>query len=156
MWLTWRQFRAQAIAAAAVLAALAILLAVTGPYMAHLYDISGIATCTGTSCGPLTNSFSGKLPWFDTILYLLGLGVMFGAPAIIGVFWGAPLITREIEARTLPLTWNQSVTRTRWLAVKLSFVGLGAMATAGLRSPAVVEPQVRDMPLYPGLPMRNY
>jgi len=134
MWLTWRQFRAQAIAAAAVLAALAILLAVTGPYMAHLYDISGIATCTGTSCGPLTNSFSGKLPWFDTILYLLGLGVMFGAPAIIGVFWGAPLITREIEARTLPLTWNQSVTRTRWLAVKLSFVGLGAMATAGLFS----------------------
>src|ERR1039457_7609061 len=25
----------------------------------------------------------------------------------------------------------------------------------GLRSPAVGEPQVRDMPLYPGLPMRN-
>ena len=26
----------------------------------------------------------------------------------------------------------------------------------GPRSPAVGKPQVRDMPLYPGLPMRNY
>ena len=28
--------------------------------------------------------------------------------------------------------------------------------STGLRSPAVVEPQVRDMPLYPRLPVRNY
>jgi hypothetical protein len=134
IWLTWRQFRAQAIAAAALLAVLAILLAVTGPYMAHLYDSSGIATCTGVSCGPVTNTFGNKLPWFDTVLYLLGLGIMFLAPAIVGVFWGAPLIAHEIEARTLPLTWNQSVTKTRWLAVKLSLVGLASVATAGLLS----------------------
>jgi len=51
-----------------------------------------------------------------------------------GVFWGAPLVTREIEARTLPLTWNQSVTKIRWLAVKLGLVGLASMATAGLLS----------------------
>ncbi|HLK74826.1 MAG TPA: ABC transporter permease [Streptosporangiaceae bacterium] len=134
IWLTWRQFRAQAIAAAAVLAMLAIALAVTGPYMAHLYDGSGIATCTGSSCGPLTNAFSNKLPGFDTVIYLLGLGIMFLTPAVIGVFWGAPLITREIEARTLPLTFNQSVTKTRWLAVKLGLTGLASMATAGLLS----------------------
>ena len=133
-WLTWRQFRAQAIAAAAVLAALAVLLALTGPYMAHLYDSSGITACTGLSCGPLTNTFSNKLPWFDTVLYLVGLGIMFLAPAIVGVFWGAPLITNEIQAGTLPLTLNQSVTRTRWLAVKLGLVGLAGVATAGLLS----------------------
>ena len=84
-WLTWRQFRAQAIAAAAVLAALAVLLARTGPHMARLYDSSGITACTGLSCGPLTNTFSNELPWFDTVLYLLGLGIMFLAPAVIGV-----------------------------------------------------------------------
>jgi hypothetical protein len=134
IWLTWRQFRAQAIAAAAVLAMLAIALAVTGPYMAHLYDGSGIATCTGPGCGPLTNTFSNKLPGFDTVIYLLGLGIMFLTPAVIGVFWGAPLITREIEARTLPLTFNQSVTKTRWLAVKLGLTGLAGVATAGLLS----------------------
>ena len=133
-WLTWRQFRAQAIAAAAILAVLAVLLAVTGPHMARLYDSSGIATCTGFSCQQLSNTFGNELPWSDTVIYLLGLGIMFLAPAIIGVFWGAPVITREIEARTLPLTWNQSVTKTRWLAVKLGLIGLASLATAGLLS----------------------
>jgi len=133
-WLTWRQFRAQAIAAAAILAVLTVLLAVTGRHMAHLYDSSGIATCIGFSCQQLSNTFGNELPWFDTVIYLLGLGIMFLTPAIIGVFWGAPLITREIEARTLPLTWNQSVTKTRWLAVKLGLIGLASLATAGLLS----------------------
>jgi len=32
------------------------------------------------------------------------------------------------------LAWNQSVTRTRWLAVKLGLVGVASMATAGLFS----------------------
>ena len=39
-WLTWRQFRAQAITGAAVLAALAIALGITGPHLAHLYASS--------------------------------------------------------------------------------------------------------------------
>ena len=41
------------------------------------------------------------------------------APAVIGAFWGAPLVARELEAGTHRLVWNQSVTRTRWLATKL-------------------------------------
>ena len=41
------------------------------------------------------------------------------APALIGVFWGAPLVARELEAGTHRLVWTQSVTRTRWLATKL-------------------------------------
>ena len=41
------------------------------------------------------------------------------APALIGVFWGAPLVARELEAGTHRLAWTQSVTRTRWLAIKL-------------------------------------
>ena len=45
IWLTWRQFRAQAITATAALAVLAALLAVTGPHLADLYATSGIATC---------------------------------------------------------------------------------------------------------------
>jgi hypothetical protein len=45
MWLTWRQFRAQAIVAAAALAVVAIALAVTGPHLADLYASSGVATC---------------------------------------------------------------------------------------------------------------
>ena len=51
-----------------------------------------------------------------------------------GLFWGAPLVTRELEAGTFRLAWNQSVARTRWMAVKLAAVGLAAMLTAGLLS----------------------
>jgi hypothetical protein len=132
-WLTWRQSRAQIVAAAAALAALAIVLAVTGPALARLYDTSGIATCNPfRNCSSLAGTFDDKLPQIDAVLYLIGIGILLLVPAIIGVFWGAPLVTREAEARTFPLAWNQSVTRTQWMAVKLGLVGLLAMATAGL------------------------
>ena len=62
------------------------------------------------------------------ILYFLSVVVILIAPAIIGIFWGAPLIARELEAGTFRLAWNQSVTRTRWLAVKLALIGVAAMA----------------------------
>jgi hypothetical protein len=53
-------------------------------------------------------------------------------PGIIGLFWGAPLIARELESGTYRLAWTQSVTRTRWLAVKLGLFGLTSIAVAGL------------------------
>jgi len=125
IWLTWRQFRAQAVVAAAALAVLAAVFAVTGPHMAHLYD-------TSTSAGNFLTQANANHIY--TTLYLLGIGVLFLAPAIIGVFWGAPLITRELEAGTFRLAWNQSVTRTRWAASKVSLIGLASIATAGLLS----------------------
>jgi hypothetical protein len=134
-WLTWRQSRGQTIAAAAVVAALAIVLAVTGSSVAHLYDTSGIAGCHPfANCRALVGDFTSKLPRTDAILYGLGIAILLIAPGLFGVFWGAPLVTREIEARTFPLAWNQSVTRTRWMAVKVGLVGLLAMVTAGLLS----------------------
>ena len=68
------------------------------------------------------------------MLYHLGIGVLYVVPAVIGLFWGAPLVTRELETGTFRLAWNQSVTRTRWLAVKLGLIGLASMAAAGLFS----------------------
>jgi hypothetical protein len=134
-WLTWRQSRPQTIAAAAALAGLAIVLGVTGPNLAHLYDTSGIAGCHPSfSCRTLADDFQNKLAGTDAVLEIIGIGILLLAPGLIGVFWGAPLVTREIEARTFPLAWNQSVTRTRWMAVKLGLVGVLAMATAGLLS----------------------
>jgi hypothetical protein len=53
---------------------------------------------------------------------------------VIGVFWGAPLVARELETGTHRLVWNQSVTRTRWLATKLGIAGLSAVVVAGLAS----------------------
>ena len=62
------------------------------------------------------------------MLWLLSTGIILLAPAVIGLFWGAPLIARELETGTAALAWNQSVTRTRWLAVKLAVGALAAMA----------------------------
>jgi hypothetical protein len=128
IWLTWRQFRAQAITAATALAAFAILLAATGPHLASLYATSKITGCHGFACGTAANTFFSQLAGLDTVVYLLGIGLILAAPAVIGIFWGAPLIARELETRTFNLAWTQGVTRTQWLAVKLALTGLAAMA----------------------------
>ena len=137
-WLTWRQFRAQAITAAAALAAFAILLATTEPSLSSMYNSSGLTTCHGDACTGLASTFLQNLSSGGgsflipgsayMILYFLSVLVILIAPAITGCFWGAPLIARELEAGTFRLTWNQSVTRTRWLTVKLALIGAAAMA----------------------------
>jgi hypothetical protein len=135
-WLTWRQFRAQAIAGAAALAVLAIALGITGMHLAHLFDGSGVATCQAHGdCGRLVSAFTAQVQasgykW----VFNFTIALLLATPALIGVFWGAPLITREIEAGTFRLAWNQSVTRARWMAVKLGLIGLASIATTGLLS----------------------
>jgi hypothetical protein len=135
MWLTWRQFRVQALTATAALAAFAALLAATGPHLVSLYATSGISGCQPASCEHLASNFLQQLYAAGTywVLYLLGVVLILLAPAVIGAFWGAPLIARELETGTSALAWNQSITRTRWLAVKLTLTGLAAIAvTEGL------------------------
>ncbi|MFC0038208.1 ABC transporter permease [Actinomadura rayongensis] len=134
IWLTWRQFRASAATAAALLAALAAVLALTGPGMADDYA-AGVAACKRRpgGCGNFYQDFyhAHMAAFFGVTVVVLLL------PALLGLFWGAPLITRELETGTHRLVWNQSVTRTRWLTVKLVLVGLGATAAAGIGSLAV-------------------
>ena len=38
------------------------------------------------------------------------------------MFWGAPLIARELESGTYRLAWTQGVTRERWTFTKLAVV----------------------------------
>jgi len=141
IWLTWRQSRLKAASAAVVVAAFAVLLAVTGPYLASLYSGSTIGSCRGgvSDCGGYADDFLQQLDashggglilgagtyW---LLYLLGFASILVAPVVIGIFWGAPLIAGELEAGTHYLAWNQSITRTRWLAIKLTLTGLAALA----------------------------
>jgi hypothetical protein len=130
IWLTWRQFRAQSVVVAGLLALLAVAFAVTGPQLVHLYDTT-VATCHAQrQCQIGINAFTAR----DSFLQDLVRLVMLAGPALIGMFWGAPLIAREIEAGTQRLAWMQSVTRFRWLVVKLGLGGLASMAAAGLLS----------------------
>jgi hypothetical protein len=128
IWLTWRQFRTAALAVFGGLAAFAVLLSITGPGMASEYA-TGFAACTAQgNCGDFLQRFYGD----HQSAFLAVTAVILLLPALIGIFWGAPLISRELETGTHRLVWNQSITRTYWLAVKLSLIGLAVMAVTGL------------------------
>ncbi|GAA4606224.1 transporter [Actinoallomurus liliacearum] len=123
IWLAWRQLRTQAVVVFGAIAVLAVLLAATGPRLAHLYHVHGRA-------------FLDDLGSTESSLYLIGTFAVLFTPALIGTFWGAPLVTRELDAGTHRLAWTLT-TRTRWLVVKLGVVGLVAIAATGLLSLAV-------------------
>jgi hypothetical protein len=130
IWLAWRQFRTQLLVVGGVLVAMAIVLIVTGPHLVNVADAYLKLCHTNRDCGSTTNpvvNMDGKIEtaFSDVLLF---------APALMGIFWGAPLVARELETGTYRLGWTQSITRQRWLAVKLGVVGLSSVAVAGLLS----------------------
>lgn len=129
IWLTWRQFRAQTLAAAGALVLLALYLVYLGNEIRTFYD-TRIAGCEAQACAIARMDFRAD---FDNMIQLVVV-LLVAVPGLIGVFWGAPLVTQELEQRTDRLVWNQSVTRTRWLAVKLAVIGLFSAAVTGLFS----------------------
>ncbi|AVT35986.1 transporter [Plantactinospora sp. BB1] len=128
IWLTWRQFRGQALVAVAVLVALGTYLVVLGLRIRNAYEVN--VGCAGCDVGAAKDVFENA---YFTPLLLTGFLVVL-VPGILGAFWGAPLLAREFESGTHRLVWNQSVTRTRWLAVKLGFVTLAGMLLTGALS----------------------
>ena len=130
-WLAWRQFRTQAIVALGLLAAMGVVMLVTGLHLRDLYDTSGIVTCkVHRDCTTVEASFLAHESFLRNLLGPLLLTI----PVLTGIFWGAPLLARELENGTHRLAWTQSVTRTRWLATKLALVGLASIAVAELFS----------------------
>jgi hypothetical protein len=128
-WLVWRQHRGQLYAAAAVLAALTALLLVTGLQMASQYQ-SALAACAASHrCANLADTvFLGS----HAVGFLVIMTV--GAPVLVGLFWGAPLVAAELETGTSQFVWMQSVTRRHWLAVKTGWMLLAAAVWGGVIS----------------------
>jgi hypothetical protein len=126
---SWLQFRVQAAVVAGALLVIALAFILTGPNLAHLYDTT-VATCSARrDCSTATVNFLTH----DRLLQDFG-NLVIAAPAVVGIFWGAPLVARELETGTYRLVWTQGVTRTRWLAAKLGIIGLASVAAAGLLS----------------------
>jgi hypothetical protein len=125
---TLMQSRASLLVGAIGLGVVAIVLAITGPNLAHVYDAFESSCKVARNCGTVPNpvldsdkALQSGLPFIVAIV-----------PALIGLFFGAPLIARELETGTFRLVWTQSVTRERWLAVKIGLLGVAAMAIGGL------------------------
>ncbi len=124
------QFRTQAAVVFGLLVAVGIVLVTTEPQLMHLYDTTVRPCAADGNCATATANFVSN----NSLLQSALGDLMIVVPALIGMFWGAPLVARELETNTFLLIWTQSVTRERWLTVKLGVVGLASIAVAALLS----------------------
>jgi hypothetical protein len=127
-WLIWRQYRATAVIGAALLAGFAVLVVITGLHMAALWHTAMAPCLDGTRVcrsGNQNNLDLGGGPIGFLVEFTLAV------PAVLGMFLGAPLIARELETGTSQFIWTQGVTRRRWLAVKVGWMLLAAVAWGG-------------------------
>lgn len=138
-WFAWRQFRIPSWITAAALLAVAVLLAITGHNLVDEWNASGAATCHGDCGGALTTFIQRATTGAEGIAFQLTTVLLYAMPALIGIFWGAPMLARELESGTYRLAWNQSITRTRWLGTKLAVGGAASALSAGLLSWAVTS-----------------
>jgi ABC-type transport system involved in multi-copper enzyme maturation permease subunit len=53
-------------------------------------------------------------------------------PMLAGMFWGAPLVAREIEHGTHRLAWTQGVSRLRWAATKIGLVSVAVLVMTAI------------------------
>ncbi|HEX9313125.1 MAG TPA: ABC transporter permease subunit [Actinomycetota bacterium] len=128
IWLTWRQHRMQVLVGAAVLAAIASFLLLTGFGIASSFRTTGLAGCLATpgrDCTLVSALFNKR---FSGLQFTIPLFLVL--PALIGVFWGAPLVAREVEQGTHRLAWTQGVTRLRWINTKVAAMGAATLAGA--------------------------
>jgi hypothetical protein len=132
-WVTWRLYRNQGALSAALLAALAVLLLVTGLHAAQVWH-SALAGCAkdGT-CASLPGS---PLPLSSPGIAFLVLATT-AVPLLPGLFWGAPMVARELETGTNQFAWTQGITRRRWLAIGAGWLILAAAVIAGAVSALV-------------------
>lgn len=134
-WLTWRQHRAEMYALGMLVAAIGAFLLAVGLPMHSLFP-GGAGQCTGIdlteACSTAIRRLNDEHGYASKMLNLFSL-----VPFLIGAFFGAPLVARELEAGTWQFAWTQSVPRMRWLAVKLGALGLATALLAGVFSAVI-------------------
>jgi hypothetical protein len=128
-WLAWRQHRKQFLVIGILLAIFTAITIPTGLHFWHTYQYA-LSACNNTgTCNQLDN----ELLQSNTDQLLLHLG-HFGVlilPIILGLFWGVPFLAREYADGTNKLVWTQSVSRRKWLSVKLGWILVGAATIMG-------------------------
>jgi ABC-type transport system involved in multi-copper enzyme maturation permease subunit len=131
-WLAGRQFRGQALIGLAVLVVFSGYLLIAGYVIRHSYntDVLGCLAADGCDRSDAEKHFAES----HAALVIIPSILLLVLPGIIGLFWGAPLVAREYEAGTQRLAWTQSVTRRRWLVLKLAVAAVAAVVVTGLLS----------------------
>jgi hypothetical protein len=128
IWATWRMERSLYLVAATVLVVVAVLLLLAGAHQEAAWITFSNLRCSqpGASSGCLSaaNSYYSASRFSSA-----GVVVGFLVPGLLGLVFGVPIVAKEIGPSTNRLAWTQSITRTRWLVLKL---GVGAFAAASL------------------------
>ena len=132
-WVTWRQHRAQLVAAGGLLLALAAAFFATHLPIQAAFDRDSLAAClppaARTGCDIIVPHFEGEFSGLVT-----AMRVMAALPALAGLFVGAPLLARELELGTHRFAWTQGVTRRRWLLSKTALLAAWTLAAGGAAS----------------------
>ena len=132
----WRLQRLVFLVALVVVVAFAIWLAVTGSLQAAAWTTYNVThhcvdvVATRNNCFALGQNYQNL-----NRLARVNLGLTVAMPALLGLVLGAPLVAREIEQGTNRLAWTQSITRTRWLLVKLGVGALACCVVVGATTP---------------------
>jgi hypothetical protein len=133
IWLTWRQHRGEALVIGVTLAALAVLMIVSGRVIYDAYNQLGVAACLANTSAPNPNCNTIITNFEDQFGFLLGAVPWLNlVPMLVAMLVGAPLVARELEAGTHRMVWTQGVTRLRWLGVKLALVIAGCLLAEGV------------------------
>ena len=150
-WLVWRQHRLQLLFGVAGLLVFGGFFLATGLPIHDRFDEAGLSDCLPetidstvvanlydpiatepdgddsteaiTRCAQTADEFfddNSNLDWAGFAPLLL--------PMLVGIFWGAPLVAREIEHGTHRLVWTQGTSRLRWAATKFGLVSIAVFA----------------------------
>lgn len=131
-WLVWHQNRI-------LVRAMSALVVIGGGVLLWAYLVISASGCHHRDLlTPPCGGFLVTSPPVIGVVKAYLTPFMFGLPVLVGMFAGAPLLSQEYERGTTRLVWVQSVSRSRWLAVRLAvpalIVLLGVTALAGLLS----------------------
>jgi hypothetical protein len=123
-WLAWRQHRKQFMVVGIFLIVFAAVTIPTGLNFWRTYQ-HALTTCkTTNTCDQLSNElFQSNVD--GLLMHFIPLAVLL-LPVLLGLFWGVPFLAREYSEGTNKLVWTQSISRRKWLTVKLVWVLVGA------------------------------
>jgi hypothetical protein len=128
-WVTWRQHRNALATVAVLVGASAVFLWIAGRQLRGAY--AAVAACHpagSVACTHLVNAFNG------TNDFLANGAITQTVPALIGVFFGAPLLASELETGTFRFAWTQGFGRWRWALAKLTLLAVALTAATGALS----------------------
>jgi hypothetical protein len=130
IWLTYKQLRFETIAIAVVCLGVAVAalieayrlnsvnvsMACLQSWQGALQYMGGSPSAEQIRCAPFVESFQSIQNSTDLNIVRL---LLYLAPIVAGIVFGAPMVARELEQGTAPLSWSLSGSRRRWLLGKV-------------------------------------